>query len=77
MQAYNALVKNGRLTLDTPTDLPDGQVVVLLPFDEIVALATDQLGDQDDVGYAFAPPRQWRATRHVDARSLIDELRAM
>lgn len=33
MQRYTAVVRNGRLTLDVPTDLPEGREVVLLVAD--------------------------------------------
>jgi hypothetical protein len=33
MQPFKARVRNGRLVLDEPTDLPDGEVVELLPVD--------------------------------------------
>jgi hypothetical protein len=79
MQPLHALVKNGRLTLDEPTTLPEGQVVALLPFDEILALVEDELGDQAaEPGFAFvAPPRTYKRPATVDARALIDELRSL
>jgi len=42
MQPLKAHVKNGRLTLDEPTDLPDGQVVYLRPLDEPVVVDHDE-----------------------------------
>ena len=33
MQPLKAHVKNGRLVLDEPTDLPEGEVVELVPVD--------------------------------------------
>jgi hypothetical protein len=35
MQALKAHIHNGRLVLDEPTDLPEGEVVELIPFDEV------------------------------------------
>lgn len=37
MQALKAHVKNGRLVLDEPTDRPEGEVVELVPVDEVHA----------------------------------------
>jgi hypothetical protein len=34
MQPLKAHVKNGRLVLDEPTDLPEGEVVELVPVDD-------------------------------------------
>ncbi|MBI4956397.1 MAG: hypothetical protein HY908_30550 [Myxococcales bacterium] len=34
MQPLKAHVQNGRLVLDEPTDLPDGQVIYLVPVDD-------------------------------------------
>ena len=42
MQTLKAHVHNGRLVLDEPTDLPEGQVVELLRADEVF--------DDDDEG---------------------------
>jgi len=35
VQPLKALMKNGRLTLDEPTDLPDGEVVELVPAEMV------------------------------------------
>lgn len=37
MQAVKAIVKNGRLVVDEPTDLPEGAVVELVSLDEALA----------------------------------------
>jgi hypothetical protein len=37
MQPLKAHVKNGRLVLDAPTDRPEGEVVELVPLDEVLA----------------------------------------
>ncbi len=47
MQAFKAHVKNGRLVLDEPTDLPEGEVVYLQLADGIVAGETDDLDDAE------------------------------
>jgi len=49
MQAFKAHVKNGRLVLDEPTELPEGEVVYLQPVERIVADARE---DADDANRA-------------------------
>jgi hypothetical protein len=46
MTPLKAHVENGRLTLDEPTDLPEGQVVYLKPADELLLI--DSGGDDLD-----------------------------
>ena len=41
MHALKAHVQNGRLVLDEPTDLPEGEVVELVPLDEVLANGGD------------------------------------
>ena len=43
MQPLKAHVYNGRLVLDEPTELPEGEVVYLQPLDAIVAADGDDL----------------------------------
>ena len=47
MHALKAQVKNGRLVLDEPTDLPEGEVVELVPVDEVLANGGDLLDDEE------------------------------
>lgn len=47
MHALKAQVKHGRLVLDEPTDLPDGEVVELIPVDDVLASGGDYLDDED------------------------------
>lgn len=47
MSALKARVENGRLRLDEPTELPDGQIVELVPVDEVLALEGDDLDDDE------------------------------
>ncbi len=47
MQALRAQVRGGRLVLDEPTDLPEGQVVELVPMDDLLANGGDYLDDAD------------------------------
>ena len=48
MQPLKAHVRNGRLVLDEPTDLPDGDIVYLQPVDGIVSLDDDGRDDGRD-----------------------------
>ena len=47
MQPLKAHVRNGRLLLDEPTDLPDGDIVFLQLMDGIVSIDGDGLGDEE------------------------------
>jgi hypothetical protein len=47
MSALKARVENGRIKLDEPTDLPEGQIVELIPLDEVIATDGDDLGDAE------------------------------
>ncbi len=47
MHALKAQVKNGRLVLDEPTDLPEGEVVELVPVDEVLANGGDYLDAEE------------------------------
>lgn len=84
MQPFNAVVKNGRLTLDEPTpELEEGQVVVLLPLEDLLAAADEFANDDRESSPAglfhivSTPSRtpEWKKPKRVDARALIDELK--
>jgi hypothetical protein len=47
MQPLKAHVHNGRLVLDEPTDLPEGEVVYLQPVDTIVPVDADGLDEEE------------------------------
>ena len=47
VQPLRAHVKNGRLVLDEPTELPEGEVVYLQFLDSIVADDSDDLGNEE------------------------------
>lgn len=47
MQTVKAQVRNGRLVVDEPTDLPEGEVVELVPLDELLARGGDYLDDKE------------------------------
>ena len=73
MQPLKAHVRNGRLVLDAPTDLPDGTEVELLPTD-----AWDGLDDDDRRKLHEALVRSEedvRAGRVVPADEFLAELR--
>jgi hypothetical protein len=73
MQPLKAHVRNGRLVLDTPTDLPDGTEVELVPAD-----AWDGLDDEDRRKLHEALVRSEddvRAGRVVPAEAFLAELR--
>jgi hypothetical protein len=47
MNVVKAYVKNGRIQLDEPTDLPEGQIIELIPLDEVIATDGDDLDDAE------------------------------
>ena len=66
MGALKAIVKNGRLVLDAPTDLPEGaevEVVVVLDDDEPELLAELDASAEDE-----------KAGRLVDMKDVIARL---
>ncbi len=46
MQALKAQVRGGRLVLDEPTDLPEGEVIDLVRLDDLLG-GDDGLGDDE------------------------------
>jgi hypothetical protein len=79
MRALKAHVRGGRIVLDEPTDLPEGEDVELVPLDEVLASGGDYLDEEErrrlhesiDRGLADV-----RAGRTVDAEQVIAKLRA-
>lgn len=61
MQALKARVRNGRLVLDEPTDLPEGQVVELVQLGDVLASGGDDLDDEE------------RAALHRELEASIEE----
>jgi len=47
MSAFKAHVKNGRIVVDEPTDLPDGEIIDLVPLDEVLARGGDYLDEEE------------------------------
>lgn len=79
MQPLKAKVQNGRLVLDEPTDLPEGEVIDLVPVDEVLARGGDYL-DEEDRQRLHESLResieQMKAGQLIDADAAIAELRA-
>jgi hypothetical protein len=74
-----AVVRNGRLVLDEPTDLPEGEVVELVPVHAHLNDETDELDDEERARLHAAIDRglaDIQAGRTVDARGVIEKLRA-
>ena len=61
MQPLRAHVHNGRLVLDEPTDLPEGEVVELVPADDAAAYSLD--------------PEE-RAALHRELEASVDEMKS-
>jgi hypothetical protein len=47
MSALKARVENGRIKLDEPTDLPEGQIIELIPLEEVISTDGDDLDDEE------------------------------
>ncbi|MGH7438592.1 MAG: hypothetical protein ACRENE_23130 [Polyangiaceae bacterium] len=79
MQPLRAHVRHGRLVLDEPTDLPEGEEVALLPVDGVLAAGGDGLDENERARLHQSLRRgleDVKAGRTVDARKVIDKLRA-
>jgi hypothetical protein len=78
-QALKAIVKDGRLVVNEPTDLPGGEVVELVPLDEVLANGGDYLDDQDRERLHQTIRKgveDVKAGRTVEARKVIEDLRS-
>jgi hypothetical protein len=74
MAPLKAHVHNGRLLLDEPTDLPEGEIVYLQPVEE-----HDHLDDEDRARPHEAPREgieHMKAGQTIDATEALAELRA-
>jgi len=69
MQPIKALVKNGRLQLDEPTTLPEGQVVYLQPVDGLVVAEPE---DRDDDDRAALHAELEASLAEADAGEVVD-----
>ncbi len=75
-----AQVKNGRLVLDEPTDLPEGEVVELVPVDEVLANGGDYLEDEERERLHEAlelSVKQAKEGKLIDADVVMAKLRAI
>jgi hypothetical protein len=78
MRALKAQVRGGRLVLDEPTDLAEGEEVELVPLDEVLASGGDYLDDEERERLHRAIDRgleDGRAGRTTDARQVMANLR--
>jgi hypothetical protein len=78
MLPLKARVHNGRLVLDEPTDLPEGDVVELVPVGEVGA-ELDDFDDEERRALYQARDEGITAARsgdHVDAEGFVQELLA-
>jgi hypothetical protein len=71
MQPLRARVREGRIVLDEPTDLPEGTELELVPADGLDAEERADLEQAIEEGVADA-----REGRHEDASVVMDRLRS-
>lgn len=78
MRALKAHVRAGRLVLDEPTELPEGEVVELVPLAEVLAAGGDYLDEERERLHESLREsiRQMQAGQRVDAVTALAELRA-
>jgi hypothetical protein len=79
MQPLKAHVHNGRLVLDEPTDLPEGEVIELVPLDDALARGGDGLdeGERARLHEALHESiEQMKAGQTIDVAEAMAELRA-
>jgi hypothetical protein len=79
MEIHQARVKNGRLVLDEPTDLPEGKVVKIMVLDEEGDEIEDEMSDEERAALhreLDASIDEWRVGKLVDAEDVIAEIRA-
>jgi hypothetical protein len=69
MDRIRAVVRDGRLIVDLPTDLPEGTVLELAPIDE-----GDDLSDEERAILHRALERAWQQAREGQLRSAHDVL---
>jgi hypothetical protein len=79
MQPLRAHVRNGRLVLDEPTDLPEGEVVELVKLDDALVHDGDDL-DEEERAALHAELRasiaEAKTGKLIDADEVLAELRA-
>ena len=80
MHPLKAHVRNGRLVLDEPTDLPEGEVVELVPRSNLLAVGGDELDEEERAALhreLEASIAEANAGELLDADDVLAELRAM
>jgi hypothetical protein len=76
MQPLKAHVRNGRLVLDEPTDLPEGEVVYLQPVDAVLDEEFDE-EERAQLRQALDESiEQMKAGQTIDVADAMAELRA-
>jgi hypothetical protein len=78
MQPLKAHVLNGRIVLDEPTNLPEGEVIYWGPVDATVGDAADDFDDDEQQALHEALDEGIAAARvgdHTDAEDFVKELR--
>jgi hypothetical protein len=79
MQPLRARVRHGRLVLDEPTDLPEGEEIDLLPVDDVLTAGGDGLDEEERARLHQSLKRALedvKAGRTVDAGQVLERLRA-
>ncbi|HET9555402.1 MAG TPA: hypothetical protein VFP50_20725 [Anaeromyxobacteraceae bacterium] len=79
MRALKAHVRGGRIVLDEPTELPEGEDVELVPLAEVLASGGDYLDDEERQRLHASIERgleDVRAGRTGDAEQVLAKLRA-
>lgn len=79
MPSLKAQVQNGRLVLNEPTTLPDGEIVELVPLDEVLASGGDYLDEEERQRLHQALREgieEMKAGQTIDADEALAELRA-
>jgi len=78
MQPLKAHVRNGRLVLDEPTDLPEGEIVELVPLNDMLAQGGDDLDEEERAELDRALEASFvaeAAGQLIDAADVIADLR--
>ena len=75
MLPLKARVHNGRLVLDEPTDLPEGEIVELIPLAEVGAELDDQERERLHASLRESI-EQMKAGNTLDGAEALAELRA-
>jgi hypothetical protein len=79
IEPLQARVRNGRIVLDEPIDLPEGVGIELIPLDDVLAHGGDYLDDEERAALhreLDASIAEARAGHFVDADQALAELRA-